>query len=191
MVKRLTLLMAAVAALACAIPALANASSVTSSPGTLTPVGTPIALTGTDITTQSPTLGNITCQTLTPIIELTKNAGGIFEGFGGNATPAQSGCINGTKTVKVTTFRITNLVSTSSGTGSMSYISEQDIAGVLTCTFTGTSVPFSYTVGANVIKFSAAAGIVGSPSATCGSTAKLTGEFRLDLSLSGKAVILD
>ena len=91
--------------LACAIPATAGASSVTSSPGTLAAVGTPITLTGADVATQSSLLGNITCQTLSVIIELTKNSGSVFEGFGGNTSPPQSGCLNGTKAVTVTSSK--------------------------------------------------------------------------------------
>jgi hypothetical protein len=191
MVKRAALLFVGVAVLAGAIPAMASASSLTKSAGTLVPVGTPIRMTGSDIIIQSTLLGNITCQTLNTDVEVTKNSANTFEAFGANTAPATTGCVDGTKTVVVTSLQVTKLESSVSSSGTMSFVAVYDI-GTATCTFTGSSVAFTYSAGtgSHVIKFNAASGIKGSPAAACG-TGNLTGEFTLELLHGGTAVLLD
>jgi hypothetical protein len=186
MMKKLSLLLAVVAALSLAAAATASASKLTSAAGVLAPVGSTITATGADVTFTSSTLGATTCQKLTLQLTLTKNDGTTFEASGNNTSPAQEGCVNGSKSVVTTSFNITNLKSSTSGSGTMSFVTTEDI-GTLECTFTGTNVPFTYAVGGDVIKFVNAAGIVGTPAA-CG-TAKLDAEFTLEI--KGVAVILD
>jgi hypothetical protein len=188
MFKKLTLLLAAVAVVAFAVPSLASASKATIPAGTLAPVGTAITTTGSDIVQKSSTLGALTCATLTLNGKITKNDGTTLEASGSNSNPAQSGCVNGTKSIIFTTFEITKLVSTTSGSGTMSYTAKEDI-GTVECTFIGTSVPFTYTVGGSAIVFSEAGGITSSPAA-CG-TMKLSGQFKLEKTGTSTALILD
>lgn len=188
MIKKFTLLPAAVAVLAFAVPSLASASKVTLPAGTLAPVGTAIKTTGSDIIQKSNTLGALTCSLLNLNGQITKNDGSTVEAAGTTTTPEQSGCVNGTKSIIFTSIEITKLISTVSGSGTMSYVAKEDI-GTLACTFTGTSVPFTYTVGGSAIKFTEATGITSSPAA-CG-TIKLTGEFKLEKTGTSTAMILD
>jgi hypothetical protein len=180
-----------VSVLACVVPAIAGASGLTQSPGVVLPVGSSLNLTGTNITIQSSLLGNITCGSLVPVVKVTKNAGGTFEAAEEEilGAPAQSGCKNGTQTVKVTTFDISSLESSISTSGTMSFTSIQDI-GSLVCKFTGRTVPFSYSAGtgSSTITFTAAGGITGSGG--CG-TGKLSGSFVLERTSTGTKVLLD
>jgi hypothetical protein len=186
MVKKLGLLLVVAAALSLAVSATASASKVTQPAGVLVPVGTIITATGNDVTFTSSTLGATTCKKLTLKLTLTKNDGTTVEGSGNNANPAQEGCVNGTKSVITTSFNVSNLTSTSPGSGTMSFVVTEDI-GTLECTYTGTKVPFTYVVGSDVITFNNAAGIVGTPAA-CG-TAKLDATFTLEIGAA--PVILD
>jgi hypothetical protein len=188
MFKKLTLLLAAVAVLAFAVPSLASASKATLPAGTLAPVGTQFTTTGSDIIFTSSLLGNITCSTLNLNGSLTKNNGTTVEASGTTSAPTQSGCKNGEKTVTITSVEVTNLTTTTSGSGTWSYKMAVDI-GSLSCTYTGTKVPFTFTSGTNVMNFSSASGITGSP-AGCGTT-KLTGAFALEKAGTSTSLILD
>jgi hypothetical protein len=188
MVKRITLLLAVVAALACAVPALASASSVTSSAGSLAPVGTQLTAKASGFTLKSSLFGPLTCSTLNLNVALTKNDGSSFEASGANKPPVQSGCGFGSNPVTITSFNVTNLSSTTSGSGTASFSIVEDIAS-LTCTFSGTAVPFTYTAGGSSISFSEGGPLTSSPG-SCG-TEKISGTFALERSATGTAVILD
>lgn len=167
MARKLSLLMAAVAVLALAIPALARAASTTTDAfGHSLPVGSierwtnigPKKITST-------ILGTIECETLTANTELKTNSGGtVTSTSGGEFTAAN--CINKGNPVTVTSFNVTDTLSTVSGKISESFSSVIDVAG-LTCTFTGTSIPGTYSVGGSEITFSKAGTVDGSP-AGCG-----------------------
>lgn len=188
MAKKFSLMMAAAAVIALTIPAFASAVEVTLPAGTRAPVGTSITGTGNDIILQSNLLGSITCENLNLNGEITKNDGTTVEGSGANTSPTQAGCKNGTKEVKITTFNITNVKSTVAGSGTATFTSIWD-TGTLSCTLTGTKVPYTYAVGSNVITFSSASGITGSPAA-CG-TGKLSGSFALEQTGTEIKLILD
>lgn len=177
MAKKFSLMLAAIAVIAFAIPAFASASEATLPEGTRAPVGTAITGTGNDIILQSNLLGTITCEKLNLNGKITKNDGTTIEGSGENSSPTQAGCKNGTKEVKVTSVNLESLKSSVSGSGTVSFSSVVDV-GTLTCTFTGTNVAGSYTPGTDTLSFSSATGVVGSPAA-CG-TAKLSGSFTLE-----------
>ena len=187
--RKFPIALTAIAVLACIVSSAASASSATSSPGVLTPVGTQFTTTGTDLVMKSNLLGTITCAALNLRGEVTKNSGGVVEGSGNNVAPAQSGCVNGSKAVNITSFQITNLLTSTSGSGSWTFKMVTDIGTSLTCTYTGTSVPFTYTSGTSTMKFAEASGTAGSPAA-CGTT-KLSGSFALEQSSTGTALILD
>lgn len=188
MAKKFSLILAAVAVLAIAVPALASASKATLPAGTLAPIGTQITGTGTSIIFQSNLLGPISCEKLNLNGSITVNNGTTVEGSGSNTNPTQAGCKNGTREVKITSVELTSVKSTVAGSGTASFIIHWD-TGTLTCTFTGTSVPYTYALGGNVLSFSSASGITGSP-ASCG-TMKLSGSFALEQAGTENKLILD
>jgi hypothetical protein len=182
------LLLAAVSVVALAVPAMAGAHKVTSKAGVLAPVGTVLTLTGNDITFFSSLLGTTTCQTVTLHLYLTVNDGTNVTGSGVTKAPATSGCTNGTKPVTVTEVNIAQFKAEGTGT-SMSFVWTEDIGSpeTIECTFTGTSVPFTYTAGSDSIVFTKAGPIVGSPKG-CGNST-LSGTFTLEIEKT--PVILD
>ena len=186
MAKKLSLLLAAVAVLAFAVPAFASAAPTLQTPGGEI-LKTPQAIkgTGTNVTLTSSTLGKIICGSLNLNGTLNVNtvAAGI-EGSGVNEKPEQSNCLNGTKSVIVTGVTLTNLKSTVGGTATASFTATVDIAA-LECTFTGTNIGGTYTNGGNTLSFSEAGTITSSPAA-CG-TAKLDASFVLEKA-NGEAI---
>lgn len=189
MAKKLSLLLAAVAVLAFAIPSMASAAGLTSKAGTLAPVGTEITGTGTSINLKSSTLGNIICKSIILKGKITENNGTSFAGSGVAETPKTEECLNGAKVVNVTSVSLTNLHSTTAAHGVVSFTATVDVGAELECTFTGKEIKGKYTVGGSALEFTEAesTGITSSPPA-CG-TAKLIGNFPLEIGAT--AVILD
>jgi hypothetical protein len=190
MVKKLSLLLAAVAVLAFAVPAMASAHAVTSKAGTLAPKGTIITGTGSDVTLTSSVLGTITCTSLTLTGEITENNGTNVTGKGTSNNPPATGCTNNGNPVTVTSVAISRLAAEGTETNA-SFVATIDIkkpSETLECTFTGTKVPFTYTVGGNSLVFKNAegGGILGTKG--CGS-ATLTASFAIEI--GSTAVILD
>jgi hypothetical protein len=191
MIKKLSLLLTGLAALAYVGPSAANASAVTFPAGTLLAVGSTIELTGTNVIVTSTILGELKCENLNLVGTLTKNTGTTVEGSGVEETPFQEGCSGPSGAIKLTHVTITKLVTTGSGhTGTLNFDTTTDI-GALTCTIKGTDVPFTYTAGGDAIVFTKAGGITSSPAA-CG-TLKVDGTFTVETKVSGvqHAVILD
>ena len=188
MIKKLSLLLAAAAVLAFALPAMASAHKVTSKPGVLAPVGTTITLTGTDVTFASSLLGATTCKSLTLTMKLTTNDGTNVTASGATKAPASEDCTNGTKIGNVTEVNITSFKAEGMDTW-VNFVWTEDFEGPnpIECTYTGTKVPFTYTAGTDSIEFNKASGIVGSPKA-CG-TSTLSGTFTLEIEKT--PVILD
>ncbi len=187
MAKKFSLLMAAVAVFAFAIPALASATptltkNASDPPAGSIPTGTVIK--GTAVTTgtigtpklTSTILGTIECNSLAITGTLTTNSGGTVTGTSGGLFTSAN-CTNKGNPVTVTKIEVTDLLSTVSGKGTASFTSTIDVAG-LNCVFTGTSIPFTYTVGGDIIKFEKAGTVDGSP-AGCGN-ATLDAEFTLE-----------
>jgi hypothetical protein len=188
--KKLSMLFAAVAVLAFAIPAMASAAE-----STLTEAGTPVAvgkvLVGTNIgnvNLTSSALGTISCKKLTLKATVKKNEKNNVEAGGENASPPVEDCTNGTKTVVVTKVTLNKLASTADQVVTATFVATLDIGPELECTFTGTNVEGDYKTGTDIITFKEAAGIVGSP-ILCG-TAKLDGEFTIETE-NGVSIILD
>jgi hypothetical protein len=193
MAKKLSLLLAAVAVLAFAIPSMASAAEATLPAGTLAPVGTEITATGKNVTLNLSTLGNITCATLNLNGKITKNDGTTVEGSGETSAPTQSGCNNGAeRPITVTRTVITRLRASGTGSGTKSAVvafsTVWDFPAGVVCNFTGTNVAGTYVSGTNVLKFANATGI--SSTGGCG-TAKLTGEFALEKAGTSTPLILD
>ncbi len=182
MARKFSLLTAAIAVLALAIPAMASATPTTTDAHTFPsslPVGTLISTTSTvPPKFTSSILGTIECSSLSMLGELKVNSGGtVTTSSGGKFT--SSGCTNNGNPVTVTSFNVTDLSSTVSGKGTTSFTSIIDLGGI-TCRYTATSIPFTYEVGGSNITFNKAGTIDGSP-AGCGTgtfDATLTVEFQ-------------
>jgi hypothetical protein len=188
MIKKLSLLLAAAAMLALAVPAIASAHKVTSKAGVLAPVGTVLTLTGSDVTFLSNTLGTTTCKSVTLTVKLTTNDGTNVTGSGTTKAPATKECAIQGAPVTVTEVNITLLKAEGTETW-MNFVWTEDIdlKEAVECTYTGTKVPFTYTTGSDSIVFTKAGPIVGSP-ALCGNST-LTATFTLEIEKT--PVILD
>jgi hypothetical protein len=189
MAKKLTFLLAAIAVLAFAVPAMASAAVPTLQEESGTPVktGTTIRGTGSNVILTSSTLGEIKCTTITleGVLSVNDMTNGITASNTGQVSPPTTDCTNGTNTVNVTNVTLTDLKSTVGGVAKTSFTAVVDIGASTTCTFTGKEVEGTYANGGSVLTFTAATGITSSPVA-CG-TAKLDGKFTLELT-TGKAV---
>jgi hypothetical protein len=185
MAKKFSLLLAAVAVLAFAIPAMANAATLKEG-SSLVPTGTEIFGTGTDVTLTSNLLSTITCEKLTLKGKVTDNGGtsGTVIGSGTTTSPGQTNCKNGTKPVVVNSVALSKLFVESTtkayATFSASVTIGKSPETVLNCTFEGTEIPGTFTSGTGNVKFTAGStfNVKGTPSA-CGN-AKLSGEFKLE-----------
>jgi len=147
-------------------------------------VGSALSMTSTSpVTLTSEFLGNLPCESTSVPLELTVNSGGTIEMEGRGAGSAQ-GCTRSGSPITVSKFDVANISTTTSGTGTMSFVFSLTI-NTTTCNVRGTNVPFSFAPGDDTIRFYEAKGI-NSPS--CGSF-KLQGEFKL-ATAEGGAVLL-
>jgi hypothetical protein len=188
MVKKLTLLAAAIAVVAFAIPAAASAApSVTSSAGVLAPVGT--VITGTSSNTKTQTeLGLLTCTNVTVTGKITKNSGTSVEAVSNGKEGTTKGCEVEGSALTITDPTLINLTSTVDTKGSVTLTFIADLLGI-SCHFSGT-VPFTYkdpTDTINVASTSSPA-LTGSP-AICGNASSFKGDFTLTIGTT--PVILD
>jgi hypothetical protein len=188
MVKKLSLLMSAIAILVTAIPATASAvTGITSKAGFLAPVGSQVTWTNSgNVLITSSTLGTITCKTMTLPSELTVNNGTTFTGIGKDKGHAK-GCTSGLNEATVTSLALTHFVTTETGAGTASLTITVDPDPESECTYTAASIPYTYVNGSSHFTFTKSGPIKGSP-AFCG-TATLDATFALEI--SGTAVILD
>lgn len=190
MAKKLSLLLAAVAVLAIAVPAMANAAPTLRGAVSHSSIATgeTVRGTGSNVNIHSPLLGNIECSTITLEGKLEKNndSEGITGSNSGQASPPTTDCTNGTNTVNVTKVTLTDLKSATNGAATASFTAIVDV-GTKECTFTGTNVAANtYSSGATSLSFTGATGITGAPSA-CGPTGNtLTGSFELELASTGE-----
>jgi len=182
MAKKLSLLLAAVAVLAFAVPAMANAAVPTIQNSAGEPLGVPtnIVGTGSEVNLTSSSLGSIKCTTITLEGVLTVNdmTNGITGSNTGQPSPPTTDCTKGKNTVNVTNVTLTDLSSTVGGDALASFTAEVDIGASTQCTFTGTNVTGTYANGGDILTFAAAPNITSLPVA-CG-TAKLDGSFTLE-----------
>jgi hypothetical protein len=194
MIKKLGLMLAAVAVVAFAAPSMAGAHAVTKAKNELAPVNAKMAVFGDDVTLTSSLLGTITCEELDTRVALTKNNGVEWEASGAlEAPPEQAGCANFAKPVKVTSLEVSKIRAGGAETWMNFKVTLDITAGehVLECTYTGTKVPFTYVAGEEEAKkgiatFTKAAGVAGTNG--CG-TATLDGTFTF--LIGGAIVILD
>lgn len=188
MTKKLSLTMAAVAVLAYAVPAFASASPTATDAGsTSLPSGTNFRMTA--ITTgvtgvpmlTSTILGTIECNFLSITGTLKTNSGATVTGNSGGIFTSTT-CTNHGNPVSITSINVSDLVTTVSGKANLSYTLVTDVAG-LTCAYTGTNVPGTYTPGKSIVTFNKAGTVDGSV-AGCGN-GTLDAEFTLEYLASG------
>jgi hypothetical protein len=187
MAKKLSLLIAAMAVLAFAVPAMASATApLTESNGTVVvPVGSGITGTSTNAKTKT-SLGTLSCKKVELMGKVTVNEestkGPKAEGGAGEEEFTGSECEVEGVSVPVKKIKLTNLktgsglgLTTGTGTATFSFTA---LIGSFDCVFTGTNVPFTYstTTMTNSIKFTNAS-LTGSPAA-CG-TGTFSGDFEL------------
>ncbi len=185
MAKKLSLLMAAVAVLAFAVPAFANAApAVTSAKNVLAKsgsgtTGSTLVATSSNVQTES-SLGLLKCEKVVVTAWLTENTGSkvlASHDATGNST---TNCTAGSAKVSITDPTVTTLTATStSKTVSLDFTLPE-----LGCTFTGI-VPFNYTSGGSSIHIEGSL----TTSAACGSSAKVKGD--LTIRIGPSPVILD
>lgn len=188
MTKKLNVLVLVIAALiVLAIPAMASgAPTVTSSGGISTPVGTTFKLRNSlSVSLTSSLLGPIECSFFSLEGSLGKNSGGVIEGSSGGKFTS-SGCSNHGNPVTFTSISLSNIKAVLSGVGEASFVTVVDVSG-LTCTFTGTGVPFHYLEEGFVLEFTKAGTVDGSP-AGCG---KATFDGTFEMLIGVTPVILD
>jgi hypothetical protein len=179
MMKKLSLLLAAIAALAFAAPTLASASTGLTENGGLVAVGSRV--TGTNIgavTITSAIFGNITCGEMMLEGEVKKNGAAVGVEVGAAGANSMGNCAAAGMAVEATSVTFTNLTSTAAeaGTGKASLSWKIDLPAV-TCKFTAEAAPFTYVANGDVIKF-AKAPLAVAPAAACG-VATLDAEFTL------------
>jgi hypothetical protein len=194
MIRKLSLVVAAVSVLAFVVPALASAApAVTITKGTLAPVTNAektgpadATITGisTNVETTNTPLGTLKCKEFMVSGWLTKNNGtevqAVDDPGAGNSAKE---CVAGTTELKIDNPTLVSLSATAKAkTVDLSFTST---AGGLSCTYTGTAVPFTYTAGGSSIHI---AGALKGSTEICGSP-EIHGDFAL--SITGAAVILD
>jgi hypothetical protein len=173
---------------ALALPAVAGAAAITSSAGKLAPVGSTVTLTNLGFFEVQGINRPLTiCSHYNFAMKLTQNNGTTVEASSAAAKPLSSECNDKTEqTVIATSIEITRFVAAPSG-DTMSFKMVSDFPEV-TCTMTGTNVPFSYVLGDSKINFATARPVTGTPAALCR-------EFWIDgkftLAIGGTPVILD
>jgi hypothetical protein len=194
MAKKLSLLLAAMAVIAFAVPAFANADAVTMSKGVLAPVTNaektgPADATITGISTNTETtntpFGTLKCKEVMVSGWLTKNNGtevsAVDDPGEGNSTKE---CTVGTTELKIDNPTLISLSASTKG-GTTVGLSFTATAAGLSCTYTGAAVPFTYTAGGSSIHI---AGVLKGSEAFCANP-EIHGDFAL--SITGAAVILD
>lgn len=184
MVKKLSLLLAALAAVfAFAAPAASAAPALTMPPGVLVPKGTKITGTSVNTVVKTP-FGAIKCEKWTVNAEVIANGGFNVEAVGG-AQGAAVGCtVNGIP-ILVTDVTLKKLSSAIIGKGMVALTFEVDVPGV--CHYESGAIPYAYAPGAAVIQL--AGKLLGKPAAC--EPAEFEGAYELETTVGGGAVIHD
>lgn len=184
MAKKFSLLLAAVAVVALAVPAFASAAAITDGSGNLLANGTLITGTSTNATTVT-SLGTLTCETVNVKGEITTNNGSTVEGNSSGESET-SNCKLGKKTIAITDITLTRLhAEGSSKTGLISVTFVADLPE-LTCHFAATNLPFTYNSTTVTITNG---DLEGTPEACEPGT--LNGSFVITQTVGGGAVVLD
>jgi hypothetical protein len=194
MAKKFSMLLAAVAVIAFAVPSFANAETgLTETAGTFIPVGTKVEATNIGaVTTTSTKTGNIKCEEVTVTgevavdsaaeVKISPTSDGVEHNF------AKKCSVPSGAEVKVTSIKITEIStkgevksgSVKKGKFVVSFVID---VGTATCTYTTSAGEGTYVAGSDVMSV-AEAPLTVSPAAACGSSAKLDGEFTVRTDVS-------
>jgi hypothetical protein len=190
MAKKFSLLVAAMALVAFAIPAFANADAITQPAKTLVPVGTTVVGVSTNVETTNTPVGTLKCKKVTIGAILTKNNGtevAASDDEKAGANSAES-CTAGGEPLTVDSPTLTSLTAGAKAGTTFVTLDFTATAGV-TCSYTNvsaTSVPFTYTAGTSTIHI---AGKLKDPAHAFCLEPEIHGDFAL--TVGGAAVVLD
>ena len=194
MAKKLSLLLAAVAVLAIAIPAMANAAVPLTSGGAKVEIGTAITGTSTNAKTETG-IGLLTCKSVVLKGTVTKNeavAGETLAEGAGSGEFTGSECeVEGTKEpvekITLTNIKTGTKAGFTTGNGSASFSFQATLPVVGVCKFTGTNVPGTYSTTEMTNKLTITKGSLSASPSACG-PARLTGDFFLTKTTGGAKV---
>ena len=184
MAKKLSLLLGAAAAVACAVPAFASAAPAVTDGGKLLAVPKLLQATNTTAVTVQTSFGVTSCSSWTFTATLTTNTGNTFRGTG-SGTSSASGCIKGGKPITITDITLKEFHSATVGSGTMSLTFVDDAS--IVCHFEAPNMPFTYTSGGDVIQVTNG-DLKGSPAACEPGT--FNGAFTVETD-GGGSVVLD
>jgi len=182
MTKKLSMLLAAAAVAAFAVPAAASAAPEITVNGVKAPVGT--AINGSSAnTTWKTEFGNFTCGTVSFSGEVTANTGTTMKSVANGPLTTASCFFKGTTPFTIDDMTLTSIHSATAGKGTASLTYTATQSG-LACHFANSALPFTYPSKGNTIVLSG--NLTASP-ASCGDTAI---ETTFTLTSPGGAVIL-
>ena len=184
MTKKLSLLMAAVALVAFAIPSFASANvGLTEPKGTLIAVNSLVDFTSTNAVMKT-SLGNLTCKLVTVTGKVTTNTKTTVD-VSDAGTSTTSECFLGTKPISITNLTLTTIHATTTNKGTIDLHFESDLPGGVLCKFTATAVPFTWVSETDVITIREG-DLVGTPAAC--EPAILSADFTVETDLVGQTV---
>jgi hypothetical protein len=189
MVKKLTLLATAIAVVALAVPAFANATVLTENG---VPVGTGSHIRGlsNNAVTRTP-IGELECGAVEVGGEVTVNNGTTVRGIGdGFESTTECKVEPGEGSLTVEHIKLENIESSETGKGSVTFTFIAQLPGELECHFQGT-VPGTFTEDSDIISIKGQ-GLEGTPS-ICGEKGEVEfeGDFTLTTREDHKPVTLD
>lgn len=193
LMKRLILLLGALAALAISIPALASAAPALTSPaGTLVPKGTKLTLTSFNVKTVT-IYGQFLCKTVEVPVVVNENTGTSVS-LAATGLPPSPECIFGNPgewpEVVITNLTMPSFVFKAAGTGTSAVTFEADFVPIhTTCHYESATVPITYLSGATSFKVNGnLKGKTHEPDCTAGAT--FSGDFSIKTT-GGSSVIID
>ncbi len=188
MAKKSSMVAAIVVVLAFAVPAVASAGSITSSPGVLMKVGEKLTGTSTNFLVETP-LGKLECKHVEAQTELTANSGGTAKMKGTGEGTAKGCTLNGkeVKEAVITHFKIIGVSIGFTGV-SVEETFEAHLPSGLTCHFEGDPAGV-LSVGGSHITIGPGASLKATPAACGSALMRMTLNWRR--ALGGTEVIFD
>jgi hypothetical protein len=185
MIRRATLITAALAVFAFAAPPAASAAAqLTNGSGSVLPVGTKITGRSTN-TFVFTSIGTLECEEMVVPWEVTHNSGGTVEGVGTGAGETFN-CFSEGEAIQITDLTLFSLRMIGPSSGSKGVTFEAHLPVIGTCHYFALAIPMTYTHGGSVLHFQGP--LLTIPSA-CG-TAEIEGDTTLS-GTSGFIVITD
>jgi hypothetical protein len=183
MAKKLSLLLAAFAVVAFAAPAFASAAPEVTINGLRAPVGTAITGTSTNFVIGT-SIGNVRCAIVEFSAETTINNGSTVGVVGTSPFSTTKCSFKGGTPITIDDATLLSLHSSEAGKGTLGPTAEATLPE-LTCHYSGSAVPFTYTSGGNTLSIT---GSLKASPAACGA-AVASGAFTI--TSPGGPVVLD